>query len=50
MDMNGQDKMDEFESGRISFDFRGFLFKALLLWKLILICIGFALVVAYHQC
>ena len=41
-------EFDEVDTGgNISFDFRGFLFKALNLWKLVLICIGFALVIAY---
>ena len=30
-----------------SFDFKGFLFKALNLWKFILVSIGFALIIAY---
>ncbi|MBT8273453.1 MAG: sugar transporter, partial [Bacteroidia bacterium] len=47
MEEKGFDNMDNFDSGRVSFDFKGFLFKALNLWKLVLICIGFALVVAY---
>ena len=46
--MRGYDEdLEEFEGGRISFDFRGFLFKALNLWKLIVLCIGLALTVAY---
>ena len=38
---------DEGEQNRASFDFRGFLFKALNLWKLVFFCIGIALVIAY---
>ena len=35
------------ESQNITFDFRGFLFKALNLWKMVLLCIGSALIIAY---
>ena len=35
------------ESGRLTFDFRGFLFKALNLWKLVLFSVGLSLIVAY---
>ena len=37
----------ERESSALSFDFRGFLFKALNLWKLVFLCIGLALIGAY---
>ncbi|RZW39266.1 MAG: sugar transporter, partial [Flavobacteriaceae bacterium] len=47
MENSGHDNMEGIESGRVSFDFRGYLFKALNLWKLILLCIGFALIIAY---
>ncbi|HNU60493.1 MAG TPA: sugar transporter, partial [Aquaticitalea sp.] len=30
-----------------TFDFRGYLFKVLNLWKFVLVCIGFALIIAY---
>jgi tyrosine-protein kinase Etk/Wzc len=39
--------IEDVESGRLSFDFRGFLFKALNLWKVIVLSIGLALTVAY---
>jgi tyrosine-protein kinase Etk/Wzc len=39
--------IEDIESGRLSFDFRGFLFKALNLWKVIVLSIGLALTVAY---
>ena len=35
------------EGGVISFDFKGYLFKVLNLWKFVLICIAFSLIVAY---
>jgi len=38
---------DHLDAQRVSFDFRGFLFKALNLWKLVLLSIGLALIVAY---
>lgn len=41
------DEIENHESGRISFDFRGFLFKALNLWKFVLLCVGVALIIAY---
>jgi len=43
-------EMDDFENGEsraMAFDFKGFLFKVLNLWKLVLLCIGVALVIAY---
>ena len=39
--------IEDIESGRLSFDFRGFLFKALNSWKIIVLCIGVALTAAY---
>ena len=47
MDYNPQDEFEARESGNIVFDFRGFLFKALNLWKFILLCLVVALIVAY---
>jgi len=38
---------DQLDTQRVSFDFRGFLFKALNLWKLVLLCVGIALIIAY---
>ncbi len=38
---------DQAEPGGTSFDFRGYLFKVLNLWKFVLVCIGVALIVAY---
>ena len=42
-----EDNIDSHESQRVGFDFKGFLFKALNLWKLVLFCIGIALIIAY---
>ena len=39
--------IDQGESGSINFDFRGYLFKVLNLWKFVLACIGVALIIAY---
>jgi len=44
---NDVEEFDKGESKAITFDFRGFLFKVLLLWKLIILCIGAALLIAY---
>ena len=41
------DEIEEMESQGVSFDFKGFLFKVLNLWKLVLLCLGVALLVAY---
>ena len=41
------DEIEQIESGNIAFDFRGYLFKVLNLWKFVLISIGVALVIAY---
>ena len=41
------DDQDQMESGGMTFDFRGYLFKVLNLWKLVLLCIGVALIIAY---
>ena len=45
-----QNEFDELESGeskQITFDFRGYLFKILNLWKFVLISIGTAMIIAY---
>ena len=42
-----EDLDDNRESKVLAFDFRGFLFKILNLWKFILLCVGGALVIAY---
>jgi len=47
MEHNPQEEFDQSESGRVSFDFRGYLFKVLNLWKLVMLCIGTALLIAY---
>ncbi|NNK87996.1 MAG: sugar transporter, partial [Flavobacteriaceae bacterium] len=47
MENTNLENMEGMDSGRVSFDFRGYLFKALNLWKLVLVCIGFALIIAY---
>ena len=31
----------------ITFDFKGFLFKVLNLWKVVFVCVGLALIIAY---
>ena len=40
--------LDNYEPRGVTFDFKGFLFKALSLWKLILLSIGLALIAAYY--
>ena len=47
--MANLDQDFEFEDpgGRLSFDFQGFLFKVLHYWKLIILCIGAGMVIAY---
>ena len=45
--MSNQDYLDTDESGRMSFDFRGYLFKVLNLWKFVLLCVGCAMLIAY---
>ena len=45
--MSNQDYIDTEETGRVSFDFRGYLFKVLNLWKFVLLCIGSALLIGY---
>src|SRR5690606_28907568 len=35
------------EDSRVTFDFKGYLFKVLNLWKFVLVCVGLALLVAY---
>ncbi|WP_458627297.1 hypothetical protein [Winogradskyella sp. PC D3.3] len=45
--MRDYEDIGEGDSQGVGFDFKGFLFKALNLWKLILLCIGAALLVAY---
>ena len=47
MSLTDYDEIEHIESGGMTFDFRGFLFKALNLWKLVLLSIGLALIVAY---
>ena len=47
MAYNDMDDFENSESSPLSFDFKGFLFKVLNLWKLILLSIGIALCVAY---
>lgn len=47
MDYTDFEDTDLNNSQGIGFDFKGFLFKALNLWKLILLCVGVALVIAY---
>ena len=47
MPYNDMDDFDNVESGALVFDFKGFLFKVINLWKLVLLSIGVALVVAY---
>src|SRR5690554_4842695 len=41
------DEVESGEGGSINFDFKGYLFKVLNLWKFVLICIGVALIIAY---
>ncbi len=41
------DDIEDADSGHIGFDFRGYLFKILNLWKFVLICVGSALIIAY---
>src|SRR5690554_3236923 len=41
------DEIDQSEGGSINFDFKGYLFKVLNLWKFVLACIGVALIIAY---
>ena len=47
MDYKDFEDIESLESQRIGFDFKGFLFKALNLWKLVLLCVGVALIIAY---
>ena len=47
MNQTNYEDIDHLDSTRVSFDFRGFLFKVLNLWKLVLISVGFALIIAY---
>jgi uncharacterized protein involved in exopolysaccharide biosynthesis len=47
MEHSTQEEFEQGESGHISFDFRGYLFKILNLWKLILLSIGISLLIAY---
>ncbi|MFT5628794.1 MAG: tyrosine-protein kinase Etk/Wzc, partial [Dokdonia sp.] len=48
MEQDAREDYDHGESGRVSFDFRGYLFKILNLWKFVLLSIGVALLVAYY--
>ncbi|WP_400077966.1 hypothetical protein [Winogradskyella sp. R77965] len=48
--MSKSENYNEFENGefsRVSFDFRGYLFKVLNLWKFMLLCVGTAIIIAY---
>ena len=45
--MRDYEDLDDIESQSISFDFRGYLFKVLNLWKFVLACIGVAMLIAY---
>ena len=47
MDYKDYEDIETLESQRVGFDFKGFLFKALNLWKLVLLCVGVALIIAY---
>ncbi|MCH7525347.1 MAG: sugar transporter, partial [Bacteroidetes bacterium] len=47
MAYNEIDDFDSGESGALAFDFKGFVFKILNLWKLVLLSIGVAMVIAY---
>ena len=47
MAYNDLDDFDSGESRALAFDFKGFLFKVLNLWKLVLLCIGVAMLIAY---
>ena len=47
MDYKDFEDTDLNSSQGIVFDFRGFLFKILNLWKFVLVCIGVALTIAY---
>ncbi len=44
---NNYQDFEQGDSGSMSFDFRGYLFKVLNLWKFMLLCIGTALLIAY---
>jgi len=47
MAYNEFDDNENVEGKGLTFDFKGFLFKALNLWKLVLFCIGASLIIAY---
>ena len=47
MAYNEFDDMEGLESNHVAFDFKGFLFKVINLWKFVLLCIGAALIIAY---
>ena len=47
MSYTDYDDFESIENKGMSFDFRGYLFKALHYWKLIFLCIGVAFLVAY---
>lgn len=47
MDYKDFEDIDSYESQRVGFDFKGFLFKVLNLWKLVFFCIGIALIIAH---
>ena len=43
---NEFDELENLESNRITFDFKGYLFKVLNLWKFVVICMGAALIIS----
>ena len=47
MAYNDIEDLEKDESSALAFDFKGFLFKVVNLWKLVLLSIGIALCVAY---
>ena len=47
MAYNEFDDIENVESNHITFDFKGYLFKVLNLWKFVFLCIGTALIIAY---
>ena len=47
MSYNEFEDLDHIESKGMTFDFKGFLFKVLHLWKLIFLSIAVALIIAY---
>ena len=47
MNSREYDDIDLQDSQRVNFDFKGYLFKALSLWKIVFLSIGIALLIAY---